>query len=52
MLHKSIGITAIVPMRHIAFADAVLRESEVGLGDVSGVLAHQRKNTKNLGGEK
>ena len=52
VLHKAIGIAVIMTMMSISGANAILRDGEVGLGDMSGVFAHQGNDTKNLGNKK
>jgi hypothetical protein len=52
MLHKAIGIAVKVPVGRISITDAMPSESEIGFSDMSGVFAHERKDTKNLGNKK
>jgi hypothetical protein len=48
MLHKAVGIALIVSMGSMSGADAIFRDGEIRLCDMSGVFAHERENTKNL----
>jgi hypothetical protein len=52
VLHKAVGIALIVPVGGISGADAILSDGEIGLRDMSGVSAHEREDTKNLGKQK
>ena len=49
VLHKAVGIAAIVTVVSSSRADAILREGEIGLRDMSGVFAHEGKDSKDLG---
>jgi hypothetical protein len=51
VLHKAIGIAVVVPMGSSG-ADAILREGEIGFNNMSGVFAHEGKDSKNLGSKK
>jgi hypothetical protein len=52
MLHEAVGVAVIVLVGRVSSADAVLRDGEIGLSDMSGVFAHEGKDTKNLGNKK
>ena len=49
VLNKAVGIAAIVTVVSSSCADAILREGEIGLRDMSGVFAHEGKDSKDLG---
>jgi hypothetical protein len=52
VLHKAVGIAVIVRVGHISGADAILSDHEIGCSDMSGMFAHERKDTKNLRNQK
>jgi hypothetical protein len=52
VLHEAVGIALIMPMGGMSGADAIFRDGEIRLCDMSGVFAHERENTKNLGKQK
>ena len=51
VLHEAVGIALIMPMGGMSGADAIFRDGEIRLCDMSGVFAHEGKDTKNLGNE-
>jgi hypothetical protein len=52
VLHKAVGIAAIMTVRSSSGANAFFRHGEVGLSDMSGVFAHDGNDTENLGNKK
>jgi hypothetical protein len=52
VLYKAVDIATIVSVGSISGAEAVFRDGEIGLSDMSRVFAHEGKDTKNLGNNK
>jgi hypothetical protein len=52
VLHEAVAIAVIMSVGRASAADAILSDGEIGLRDMSGVLAHERKDTENLRNQK